>query len=291
MPVATEKGKPMVNVDITTQVQRVQTPTAPAHRPADPHVPDQAPAIQDQVDISSSGKKALKEFLEGQTIAEAWLKHIIDPSQQQTQKSSDSNPNQDPKDGSNKGFRDQTQNALGLMMDDIKWLLDALGIDPTNTDRLFLAVHSRAQVDLGSSDGAVAIQATAPTATVPALFVEDISLTVHKGDLTDASVKKVSVTAVHGSNSDSIAGQVQPMVIDLGGQLPAVAPNASKQGGSQPDKAEDIFRTGTSPTDLRYSVAPAEVRHGMLIIREGGRPQPDNTVKLRLDALMPLSSL
>lgn len=278
----------MVNVDITAQVKATPTAQTQAPRPTDKHVADKAAEVQDQVDFSTKAKKLLKEALEGQTIAEAWMKHVIEDNAKRPQESSKSD-NQDPKDKDQKGWRQQAMDATNLVADDIKWLLAALGLDPTNPEKLLQAVQSQAVSDLTTASVApIVINATAPQ--VQTLYVEGISLTVHGGDLTQASVKRVSVTTVHGSNIESIATQDQPTVIDLGGQLQApTASGKDAQGNPGADKAEEIFRTGTSPTDLRYAVAPAAVRHGLLIVHEGGRPQADTTVKLRLDALMPLT--
>lgn len=285
----------MVNVDIAAPAQRVQTPAIQQQQHShDQQQLKERPPVQDAVALSTDAKKALKELLEGQTIAEAWMKHVIEDSRDKTQDTSESqnDPNKDKEDDKDKNWRQQTNGAINSMVADLGWLLDALGVDGINTDKLLGYLQGRAESDIGQAQSIVeAVVLQAPRAnTVPAIFVEDLNVTVSKGTVSEVTVKRVTLTTVHGSTKDRISDQSKPLVVDAGGKLQTVRGTALGEDNSvsitaearpeQTDRTtERMLRDGTSSTD---------VRHGLLIVREGGRPQPNNPFRLRLDALMPL---
>ncbi|MBI2235715.1 MAG: hypothetical protein HYU60_01955 [Magnetospirillum sp.] len=285
----------MVNVDITAPAQRVQTPAIQQQQHShDQQQLKERPPVQDAVALSTDAKKALKELLEGQTIAEAWMKHVIEDSRDKTLDTSESqnDPNKDKEDDKDKNWRQQTNGAINSMVADLGWLLDVLGVDGINTDKLLGYLQGRAESDIGQAYPIIeTVVLQAPRAnTVPAIFVEDLDVTVSKGTVSEVKVKRVTLTTVHGSTKDRISDQSKPLVVDAGGKLQTVRGTALGEDNSvsitaearpeQTDRTtERMLRDGTSSTD---------VRHGLLIVREGGRPQPNNPFRLRLDALMPL---
>lgn len=283
----------MVNVDIAAPAQRVQTQVIQQQQVHDQHKVKEAEPVRDAVALSTDAKKAMKDLMEGQTIAEAWMKQVIEDSKQKTQDSSESqnDPNRD-QDDKDKPWKQQAHGAINSMVADLGWLLDALGVDPTNTDKLLGYLQGRAESDIGQSQQVIqTVIVQAPQAnTVPAIFVEDLNITVSKGTVAEVTVKRVTLTTVHGSTRDRISDQSTPMVVDAGGKLQTVRGTALGEENSvsltaqaRPEPydpvTERMLRDGTSSTD---------VRHGLLIVREGGRPQPNNPFRLRLDALMPL---
>lgn len=259
-----------------------------------------AAAVADAIDLSEPARNIVAEMSESKTIAEAWLQQKIktpdltDPDSLRAKRNLfDEISNGTEKDDDKAGQRSLKQ-AFNTAMNDISWLIDALGVGKFDVSRVAEKVANRAAHDgVGVSPpvSSVILQAEQSGSTA-ALYLEGLSVTVQKGKTVDVELERVAITTINPSMSDSLTGNGRPMVLDVGGDLQKIAAPALNEAGndialtpqaraSQAAKVAEILLA----TSMQRADDP---RHALLIVREGGKLHPEGTMKLKMDVLQPI---
>lgn len=256
-------------------------------------------AVADAVDLSIPARNIVAEMTESKTIAEAWLQQKIktpdltDPDSLRTKRNLFAEINNGSEDDDKAGQRSLKQ-AFNTAMNDISWLIDALGVGKFDVSRVAEMVASRAAHDgvgVRPPVSSVIVQAEQSGSTA-ALYLEGLSVTVQKGKTVEAAVERVAITTVNPSMSASLTGNGRPMVLDVGGELQQIAAPALNEEGndialtpqaraSQAAKVAEILLA----TSMQKADDP---RHALLIVREGGKLHPEGTMKLKMDVLQPI---
>lgn len=267
-------------------IQPVQTASASA-------------TVADAVDLSVPARNIVAEMTESKTIAEAWLQQKIktpdltDPDSLRTKRNLFAEINNGSEDDDKAGQRSLKQ-AFNTAMNDISWLIDALGVGKFDVSRVAEMVASRAAHDgvgVRPPVSSVIVQAEQSGSTA-ALYLEGLSVTVQKGKTVEAAVERVAITTINPSMSASLTGNGRPMVLDVGGELQQIAAPALNEAGndialtpqaraSQAAKVAEILLA----TSMQKADDP---RHALLIVREGGKLHPEGTMKLKMDVLQPI---
>lgn len=251
--------------------------------------------VKDAVELSADARKIVKQLQESQTVAEAFLAHLTDPKRaiEQGAKSKESDLSGDDEDRARKQLRD----AMDWAVKDIGWLIDALASKEVDTSAVAAVVAAQAQRDgvgVRPPVRTVLLKAESQGGSA-ALFVEDLTITLQKGEVVDAQVKRVSLTTVHSTMRDRISDKNQPLVLDVGGQLQEVAGLALGQGGDDQIAFTPTGRTESAPGEDRRSQAYTlgrasdDPRHALLIVREGGKLHTEGTIRVRMDAVLPIT--
>ena len=264
--------------------------------------------ISDAVDLSATARGIVAELRQSKTIAEAWLQQKIkapdltDPDSLRDRPNLFAPPNLSAPvaeasaggDGDDKAGQRALTRSFTTAMNDISWLIDALGVGKFDVSRVAEVVAQRAAGDgvgVRPPVSSVIVQAEQSGSTA-ALYLESLSLTVQKGKTVDASVERVAITTVNPSMSGSFAGTDRPMVLDVGGELQQIAAPALTEDGtdvalsaqaraSQAAKVAEILLA----TSMQRAAEPI---HALLIVREGGKIHPEGTLKLKMDVLQPI---
>jgi len=250
--------------------------------------------VEDAVQLSAQARSFMKDMLESQSVAEAWLRQktappdMTDPRQlESTSQSTDSNDKDKEQQQSLKKAFDQT-------MTDINWLLDAIGVNKADVNPIADAIAQKAAASgVGVVPPLPEILARAQqSGSVAALFAENIDVTVQRGRVVDASVERVTITQVHDTVGDRFAGTDKPLVLDVGGELQQIRTPSIGTGNdgvitpsarADNNKAAKVAEALTERSDR-----PEDPRRALLIVREGGRLHQEGTVRVKLDALMPI---
>lgn len=260
-----------------------------------------AGAVSDAVDLSAGARDIVAEARQGTTIAEAWLQQKIktpdltDPDSLRSRPNLFAAVNAAPAgDDEDKAGQRALSRSFTSALNDISWLIDALGVGKFDVSRVAEVVAQRAigdNVGVRPPVSSVIVQAEQSSSTA-ALYLENLSVTVQKGKTVDASVERVAVTTVNPSMSASFAGSGRPMVLDVGGELQQIAAPALTEDGtdvalsaqaraSQAAKVAEILLA----TSMQRAAEPI---HALLIVREGGKLHPQGTLKLKMDVLQPI---
>lgn len=276
------------DVEVAARSHAIQgTPSPSAHAsvaPAAEHIPL---TVRDAVELSSDARKIIKQLQESQTVAEAFLAKLTDPKRLIEEPATSNKSDMTGKD--EEQAKKAMKNAMSWAVEDIGWLFDALTLDKTKMGKVGDAIFAAANRDgVGVRPPLPEVVARAhQTGSVAALFIEDAAVTVQRGEVVDASVKKVSLTTVHHSMRDRISDKSQPLVLDVGGALQEVA---AANGGT----GEVVFTPIARPAEPGATREPdprraEDIRHALLIVREGASVHAGSAVRLRLDAVIPLS--
>lgn len=258
-----------------------------------------AAAVADAVDLSVPARNIVAEMGESKTIAEAWLQQKIktpdltDPDSLRTKRNLFDEINNGAEEDDKAGQRSLKQ-AFNTAMNDISWLIDALGVGKFDVSRVAEMVASRAAADgvgVRPPVSSVILQAEQSGSTA-ALYLEGLSVTVQKGKTVDAGLERVAITTINPSMSASLTGNGRPMVLDVGGELQKIAAPALNEDGN------DIALTPQARASQAARVAEIllatsmqradDPRHALLIVREGGKLHPEGTMKLKMDVLQPI---
>lgn len=242
-------------------------------------------SVADAVQLSASAKNFVKEMLEGQTVAEAWQANKnAAPDIREVQSASGSGATGD------ETGQPSLKAARDFMMADIAWLFDAMGtkIDHGAIADLIDAQAAADGVGVRPTASMVVAQA-AQTGGVAALFVENLSVTIQRDKIVDSSVARVALTTMHESMASRFQGADRPQVVDVGGQFQPVAADAlGKEPVPVTPKARPERDSDHRDPLTERGQRPEDPRHALLIIREGGRLHPEGTLKIRMDAFLPI---
>lgn len=258
--------------------------------------------VTDAVDLSATARDIVAELRQSKTIAEAWLQQKIKTPDLTDPDSLRGRPNlfsqaaanaATAEDGDKAGQRALSQ-SFTAALNDISWLIDALGIGKFDASRVAEVVAHRAAADgVGVRPPVSAIIAQAEqSGSTAALYLESLSITVQKGKTVDASVERVAVTTVNPSMTGSFAGTDRPMVLDVGGELQAIAaPALTEDGTAVALKAQTTVNQAARVAEILLAASmqrSAEPIHGLLVVREGGKLHTEGTLKLKMDVLQPI---
>ncbi|OAN67609.1 hypothetical protein [Magnetospirillum moscoviense] len=288
------------DLDITRRTQYAPlAPVQPGVQLVNPieEAAQQSLTVVDAVQLSaqaSARMKDMREMLEGSTIAEAWLRHKLEPPDLNDPRALENSARSTDSNSEDKEKQDSLKSAFRQTMNDIGWLLDAIGVNKADTDPIAEAIAQKAaSTGVGILPPLPETIARARQAgAVAALFVENIGVTIQRSKVVDVAVDRVTITQVHDSVGDRFAGTDKPLVLDVGGELQmvrtpsegsrtfgAITPNARPESDSATRTAEAL-----SDAALR----PEDPRRALLIVREGGQLHREGTVRVKMDALMPI---
>ncbi|MCA1907307.1 MAG: hypothetical protein LDL39_03000 [Magnetospirillum sp.] len=268
-----------------------------------PTQPGASTGSTDAVSLSATAREIVAELNQSKTIAEAWLQQKIKAPDLTDPDSLRSRPNlfapaakassAEGEDEDKAGQRSLSQ-SFTTAMNDISWLIDALGVGKFDVSKVAEVVASRAAADgvgVRPPVSSVIVQAEQSGSTA-ALYLENLSLTLQKGKTVDASVERVAITTVNPSMSGSFAGTDRPMVLDVGGELQQLAaPALTEDGTDVALKAQADATQAAKVAEILMATSmqrAAEPIHALLIIREGGKLHPEGTLKLKMDVLQPI---
>ena len=178
-------------------------------------------ASGDAVSLSESAREIVAELKQSKTIAEAWLQQKIKTPDLTDPDSLRSRPNlfapvaeASTSEEEDKAGQRSLSQSFTTAMNDISWLIDALGVGKFDVSKVAEVVASRAAADgvgVRPPVSSVIVQAEQSGSTA-ALYMENLSITVQKGKTIDASVERIAVTTVNPSMSGSFTGSGRPMV-------------------------------------------------------------------------------
>lgn len=294
-------------VDDLEIAKRTQAAVAAASAHPMSFAPQPAPqsansgASGDAVSLSESAREIVAELKQSRSIAEAWLKQKIKTPDLTDPDSLRSRPNlfapvveASGNDDEDKAGQRSLSQSFTTAMNDISWLIDALGVGKFDVSRVAEVVASRAASDgvgVRPPVSSVIVQAEQSGSTA-ALYLENLAMTVQKGKVIDASVDRVAITTVNPSMSGSFAGTDRPMVLDVGGELQQIAAPALTEDGTDVALKAKVDATQAArvaeilmATSMQRSVT---ADHSLLIVREGGKVHPQGTLKLKMDVLQPI---
>lgn len=255
----------------------------------------------DAVSLSESAREIVAELKQSKTIAEAWLQQKIKTPDLTDPDSLRSRPNlfapvaeASSSDNEDKAGQRSLAQSFTTAMNDISWLIDALGVGKFDVSKVAEVVANRAATDsvgVRPPVSSVIVQAEQSGSTA-ALYLENLSLTVQKGKTVDASVERIAVTTVNPSMSGSFTGSGRPMVLDVGGELQKIAaPALTEDGTDVALKAQADATQAARVAEILMATSmqrTAQSDHGLLIVRGGGKVHPEGTLKLKLDVLQPI---
>lgn len=221
-------------------------------------------AITDAVVLSAQARQVVAQLQEGQTVAEAWL-HQLTAAPDLTQPVASSGGSNATADKENQAAMRQTMNRT---MADLSWLFDAMSPPKVDTNAVAKVLADRMTADaVGTKPALPQIIAQAEqTGTTPALYVENLSITVGRGGTT-ATVDRITLTTVDPSLGQGAVGGDRPLVLDVGGQAQKVTSDTLLPGSTTPEDGQ---------------------RRALLIVRQGGRTLPEGTLHVKLDVLLPV---
>lgn len=162
--------------------------------------------------------------------------------------------------------------AFNFAVNDINWLVGALGVSPFDVAQVASSVADQAKalgVGVHPPIAALLMHAQQSQSTA-ALYVENLDLTIQSGKTVSVSVGRVAVTNVHGSLGEGQSTDGTPLVVDVGGGLKLPT---SAHAASDDEWAKEAIN-GRTP--------------GLVIVRSGGTVRQEGTLRLTLDLLHPI---
>ena len=254
-------------------------------------------SVTDAVQLSAHARSMMKDMRDlqgGMTVAEAWLRQKIAPPDLNDPRSLETSAKSNDSNNHDKEQQESLTRSFNQTMNDIGWLLEAIGVRKPETDPIADAIAEKAaQSGVGVVPPlAEQIARAQKTGAVAALFVENVDVTIQRNKVVDVSVDRVTITQVHDTVDNRFSGTDKPLILDVGGEMQQVqVPSAGRGTGGTitPDARPDDNRAAKVAEMLLDNVErPEDPRRALLIVREGGKMQPEGTVRVKLDALMPL---
>lgn len=237
-------------------------------------------AVTDAIVLSSRARQVMNEMSQGQTVAEAWLSQFTQPPDLIKEAvAAASQPA--TSDQGNQDAQASMQAAMNRTVSDLSWLFDAMSPPHVDTNVVAKALAERMAADaVGSNPPLAQVKAKAEQAgTIPALYVENLTVTTGIGGTT-ATVDRVALTTIDTSLAQTTTtADGRPVVLDVGGEAGKVATDAQQPlpGGQNPAAA----------AQAEQAAREAQQR-ALLVIRQGGQALPEGTLRVKLDALLPL---
>lgn len=253
-----------INISGSAQAAQVSNPVPP---PAKSIIQStQNPLLADTVNLSADARRHMEMAQQGQTIAEAFLKHVIDSPLKHADNAKDHNMDEDE-------AKRKMAESLERVVGDIGWLISALGLDPAEAEKIHQAVSYQAGQDAATANPPptqIIGHARASQGSV-AVFVQQLSFLAGRAEVQDVTVDRVAVTQVNSSIAQQLADKSTPRVIILS--------DAEHEG------AEGSTAAFHDPDSIaaRLASIPSQELHGMLIVRETATT--DHWRRVRVDAL------
>lgn len=254
----------MADISISTSAHaaQVSNPVPPPSKSAT-HAQNVLPA--DSLQLSSDARRHM-EMAQGGTIAEAFLKHIIESPIKNANPTADQNLDEDE-------AKRKMAEAMERVIGDIGWLIKALGLDPVEAAKINNALAFQAGRDTATAQPPVAQvigHARASQANV-AVFVQQLSFLAGRTEVQDVAVERVSVTPVNASVAQQLMDKSIPRVVVI--------------AESEHEGAEGSAAAFNDPDSIaaRLAAIPSQELHGMLIVRETA--STDQWRRVRVDAL------
>lgn len=258
----------MASIDLTGIPRSVETSVQQMrHGQHEPAARQQELSVADSVRLSSEARKRMDELSEGQTVAEAFLKHLLET---RLTEASQAESNKDPAE---EDAARKVKGAFDRVMVDLGWLIEAMGVPPEEAPKLRSVLAARASVDYAIARPPVPeiVMRAAAENEVPTLFVQDLSIGIVKDRIDSASVQRVAVTRADPSLNQQLADPNAPRVVVMADQ---------SQDGTLGSR--DAFDDNINARLMQ----PHPELQGMLIVRENG--SSGESRRLRIDVLMPL---
>ncbi|MBX9635570.1 MAG: hypothetical protein K2X44_11370, partial [Magnetospirillum sp.] len=175
------------------------------------------------------------------------------------------------------------------------WLFDAMNQPNANTQLMAEALSNRMAADnVGVTPPLPEIVARAQQSGASvALYVENMSVTVQRGEVTSASVDRVALTTVHDTLRERLAGRDRPLVLDVGGTLQQVGSQAlgqdnTDQVSTTPEARSDTYFRDQNSSSPDRGLRTDDMRHALLIVRQSANLPAEATLTMKLDALFPI---
>lgn len=220
----------------------------------------------DTVQLSSDARRRIDEMLKAETIAEAYVKHIVDTMRE-------AQPSDTEQQFGEEDAERRYNRSLESFAVDLKWLVEALGAPPDDAAKLQAALQSRSLVDYHQSRPPVPeiiLRAEMDRGNA-AVFVHGLSFDLGHQGIERVAVEKVAVIKL----DNTLAGQLDdpnfPRVVVVG-------ENDAKTPGV--DGSVATFKDNLT---ARLAAAPPDQLQGMLIVREVAATAEAR--RLRVDAL------
>lgn len=273
-------------VDSVTRVQAGALSQPANHQVAHGNVAaNYLQAVSDAIVLSARARQVMNELSQGQTVAEAWLSHLSAPPDlvQEAVAAAGSPSSTDQGDSKSQA---SMQAAMNRSLSDLSWLFDAMSPPRVDTNVVAKVLAERMAADaVGVNPPLPQVIARAEsTDTVPALYVENLSITTGIGGTT-ASVDRVALTTIDPSLARSAGNSDRPLVLDVGGEAAKVAAQSLPPLPGEKSPAE---RQASQDAQQAAERAEAARQRALLIIRQGGQAQPEGTLRVKLDVLLPL---
>lgn len=243
-------------------------------------------AVTDAIILSARARQVMNEMSQGQTVAEAWLSQYTQPPDliQEAVQAASSPATTDQGDDKSKA---SVQAAMKRTMGDLSWLFDAMSPPRVDTNAVAQVLAERMAADaVGTNPPLPQVIARAEhTNTVPALYVENLSITTGMGGTT-ATVDRVALTTIDPSLAKGTTSADRPLVVDVGGEAHKLASESLPALTAEKSPAEQQ----QARQDERQAADKAEAarQRALLIIRQGGQALPEGTLRVKLDVLLPL---
>lgn len=253
--------------------------------------------VGDAVDLSASARDIVTETRQSTTIAEAWLQQkiqlpdVTDPDSSRDHQTALSPVELQVESEDDSAGQRSLSRAFNAALNDISWLIDALGVGKFDVSRVAEVVARSAAKDGVGVHPPISslIMKAEQSDSTAALYMEGLSVTVQKSKTVDASVERVAVTSVNPSMSAGFTGTDRPIVLDVGGELQQVAASATDSDTAQTSQDNADKAAKVAEILLATSMQPTEdSRHGLVIVRAGGTLYPEGTLKLKMDVLQPI---
>lgn len=244
-------------------------------------------AINDAVQLSADARDLVKQMRESKSVVEAWLDHVTKPPKLgDSMKPTDGSNLDTSKDGDKKD--NPLQQPFDQAVNDIGWLFEALGLPKVDSGVLAQVLAAKMAADgVGTTPPVPEVLARAEASgNAAALFFENVGVTVQDGKVVDATVDRVALTTVHDSMRDRFTAQDRPVVVDVGGDLQTIAPQALHP--SEEDLALAGITINPDDTDPTGKTRGQDQQHALLIVREG-KLVGKGTARLKLDALLTIN--
>lgn len=225
----------------------------------------------DLVQLSSEGRRRLEELINSETVAEAYLNYLTDPSREVEASGKDQEPGEEE-------AKKRFSTSLKDLSFDIGWLLDALEIGPEEAAKVTSVISSRSAAHYAQSRPPVPeviLRAELDKAGV-AVFVQGLSFTTGRDGIEDVRLERISVIRMNPTLSNQLADPDFPRVVVV--------------GGSEDDKRGDTAASVAAFNDnlsARLAATPPAQLHGMLMVRDVTAAQTEAR-RLRVDALNPI---
>lgn len=253
-----------ISISSSAQAAQVSNPVPPPAKSVAQQASHVLPA--DTVQLSADAKRHMEQSAHGTTIAEAFLKHVIDA------------PIKSAEQGSNEDLDEEEAHkkmaqSLEQIVGDISWLISALGLNPAEAEKVRDAVTAQSGKDAAQAKPPVAqvIGHAHATHVNVAVFVQQLSFLAGRGEVQDVSVQRVAVTPVNASVAQQLLSGESPRVVVV---------NESEHEGAEGSAA--AFNDPNSLT-ARLAALPSQELQGMLIIRES--QVNHDWRRIRVDAL------